>query len=152
MNLFQKQPKTSEYTSIPNASAADDEPAAVPLRTTRSDRSSTWSFIAIVAGMIMMLTAGGTIVLLEKNDAGHTMMSAAESVVVATETFVKRDRDCLSCELECEEGQCAYECAQECAQEYGKLPSREKELCEDECQHGECKQECRRDCRRQGCK
>ena len=154
MNLFQKQQKTSEYTSIPNASADDDATAAVPLRLSMSDRSSKWSFIAIVAGVIMMLAAGGTIVLLETTDGGRTMMSAAESVVVATDTLDKRDRDCLSCELECEQGQCPYEyeCAQECAQEYGKVPSRKKELCEDRCVREECKHECHRECARQECK
>ena len=73
MNLFQKHQKTSGYKTIPDARAADEETTAVPFGTTvqtsTSRRSSTWR-IANVAGMMMIVMAGGAILMLQTMDGG----------------------------------------------------------------------------------
>ena len=100
MHLFQQQPKTSEYTRIPNASAVDDDEAATvllgttirpsPTTTTTTiigHRSKGW--VVMVAGiMLLLLVAGGTVGRLERNDAGRTTTTSdAEGLVVATQGY-----------------------------------------------------------------
>ena len=84
MNLFQKQQKTSGYKTIPDASAADEETTAVSfgtrVQTSTSRRSLTWR-IAIVAGMTMIVMAGGAVLMLQTTDGGLTT------------TAVERNRD-----------------------------------------------------------
>ena len=74
MTLFQKQQKTNGYKTIPDASAAD-KTAAVPfgtmVQTSTCRRSSTWR-IAIVAGMTMIVMAGGAVWMLQTTDGGLT--------------------------------------------------------------------------------
>ena len=75
-------------------------------------------------------------------DAGRTMMSAAESAVVATETLDNRGWQC--------ESECAYECDMDCdwdcKYEWGCAGEKECEQeCKWECYH-ECKHKCNREC------
>ena len=81
MNLFQKQQNTSGYTSIPDASAADDETAVVSRGTPQSTttrtmdrRSPKWIMVATsVLGMKMMLmVTGGSVWMLQTTDGGLT--------------------------------------------------------------------------------
>ena len=97
MNLFQTPQKTSGYNtipSIPNAIAYDDTAAvSLPLGTTLLSSSSTmmtmgrrlskWRMIAMFAGMMMLVVAGGTVWM---GDGGITTTS--EGFVVATQGVV----------------------------------------------------------------
>ena len=73
MNLFKKQQATIGYNSIPDA-LADDETAAVPLGTTillpamatMDRRLSKRMMLAIVAGVMLIGMAGGTVLMLAK--------------------------------------------------------------------------------------
>lgn len=90
MNLFQKQPKTSGYNTIPNTIAVDDETAAVPLgttllspstTTTRGRRSSKRRRIASVAAgmmLLVMMVAGGTVWM--RQDDGLSYNSSSGSL------------------------------------------------------------------------
>ena len=94
MNLFKKEQNTSGYNTIPDAIAAGDETAAVPLgitilpptMTIMDRRSSKKMMLALAAGVMLIVLAGGTVLMLAKTlDGGRTTTSAAEGLVVATE-------------------------------------------------------------------
>ena len=96
MTLFQKQPKTSGYKTVPNASTADEETVAVavPLGTTTLSpstimggtmdrRSSKGRRIAHVAAMIMLvMVAGGMVWMRPEGESSDP--TNAEGLVVAT--------------------------------------------------------------------
>ena len=90
MNLFQKHQKTSGYNTIPDG-IAEVETAAVPVGSTLLPPTMTMTTmsktrIVLVAGMTMMLVAGGgTLWMRETMDAGRTTMTTAEGLVVGTE-------------------------------------------------------------------
>ena len=89
MNLFQKQPKTSGYNTIPNTIAVDDETAAVPLgttllspstTTTRGRRSSKRRRIASVAAgmmLLVMMVAGGTVWMRQDDGLSYNYSSGS---------------------------------------------------------------------------
>ena len=91
MNLFQKQPNTSGYTSIPEA-IADDDTAVVlvstitpspPTAMTMDRRSSKRMMMAFVAGTMLVLMVAGTGAVWMMQD-GSSDTTATKSLVVAS--------------------------------------------------------------------
>ena len=111
MNLFQKQQTTtSRYTSIPDASADDDETAAVsvPLGTTiRSPSTMTmtmdhrsWMWLAFqFAGALLLLVAGGgTVWMLQTTDGGLTTTAMERNSDNTGSVQCCRKQDAINCE------------------------------------------------------
>ena len=74
------------------------------------------------SGMIFCYVGGATVFMIETTDGG-TKMSAAESVVVATDKFENNHDDCLS------------HCHDVCAYNYGYWGAKCQIECDNECEH-----------------
>ena len=103
MTIFKPQQKTSGYNTISDG-IAEDETAAVPFGTTvqtssstsTSRRSSTWR-IAIVAGLTMIVMAGGAILMLQTTDGGLTTTAVERNRVGKTSCCKKRSDNKTQC-------------------------------------------------------
>ena len=56
----------------------------------------------MVAGTMLVVAGGAAVFMFETTDGGRTRMSAAESVVVATDKFINTHEDCVRyCQRDC---------------------------------------------------
>ena len=103
MNLFQKLQKTSEYKTIPDARAADEETTAVPFGTntrtmTTGRRSSTWLVFQFAGALLLLVAGGGTVWMLQTTDGGLTTTAMERNSDNTGSVQCCKKQDAINCE------------------------------------------------------